>query len=66
MPVAVEGPLPEPGTLILKDGQEAGEIRSGRDGLAVALVRLEALEAGGPLIAGEATVRPQRPDWAKF
>ncbi|WP_189048153.1 CAF17-like 4Fe-4S cluster assembly/insertion protein YgfZ [Aliidongia dinghuensis] len=66
MPVAVEGPLPEPGTLILKDGQEAGEIRSGRDGLAVALVRLEALEAGGPLTAGDATVRPQRPDWAKF
>ncbi len=66
MPVAIDGPLPEPGTLILSNGQEAGEIRSGRDGLAVALVRLEALEAGAPLVAGEAVVRPRRPDWAKY
>jgi folate-binding protein YgfZ len=66
MPVAIDGPLPEPGTLILRDGQEAGEIRSGRDGLAVALVRLDALEAGTTLRAGDATVHPRRPDWAKF
>ena len=66
MPVAIDGPLPAPGTLILRDGQEAGEIRSGRDGLALALVRLDALEAGTALLAGDATVRPHRPDWAKF
>jgi folate-binding protein YgfZ len=66
MPVAIDGPLPPPGTLILRDGQEAGEIRSGRDGLAVALVRLDAIEAGTPLLAGEATVKPRRPDWAKY
>jgi len=66
MPVAIDGPLPEPGTPILRDGQEAGEIRSGRDGLALALVRLDALEAGTVLLAGDATVRPRRPDWAKF
>jgi len=66
MPVAIDGPLPEPGTLILRDGQEAGEIRSGRDRVAVALVRLDALEAGTPLIAGEAIVRPIKPGWAKF
>jgi len=66
MPVAIDGPLPAPGTLILRDGQEAGEIRSGRDGLALALVRLDALEAGTVLHAGDATVRPRRPDWAKF
>jgi folate-binding protein YgfZ len=61
MPVGIEGPLPEPGTLILRDGQEAGEIRSGRDGLAVALVRLDAFEAGATLTAGDATVLPGRP-----
>lgn len=66
MPVAIDGPLPEPGTPILRDGQEAGEIRSGRDGMAVALVRLDALEAGTPLVAGAATVRPLRPAWAKY
>jgi folate-binding protein YgfZ len=66
MPVAVDGPLPAPGTLILRDGQEAGEIRSGRDGLAVALVRLDALDADARLTAGDATVRPRRPAWAKY
>ena len=66
MPVAIDGPLPEPGTLILRDGQEAGEIRSGRGGLAVALVRLDALEAGTTLVAGEATVRPVKPGWATY
>ena len=63
-------PLPEPGTLILRDGQEAGEIRSGRGDLALALLRLEMMEAaaksGAPLLAGEARVRPIKPDWAKF
>ena len=66
MPVAIDGPLPEPGTPILRDGQEAGEIRSGRGDLALALVRLDALETGTILSAGDATVRPRRPDWAKF
>ena len=66
MPVAIDGPLPEPGTPILRDGQEAGEIRSGRGDLALALVRLDALETGTILSAGDATVRPHRPDWAKF
>ena len=66
MPIAVDGPLPAPGTLILSGGQEAGEIRSGQGDMALALVRLEALESGAPLTAGDATIRPQRPDWAKF
>ncbi len=62
LPVAVEGPLPPPGTAILREGREVGEIRSGRDGRALALVRVAALdeeraEAGAPLTAGEATVR---------
>ena len=37
MPVAIEGALPEPGTLVTRpDGSEAGEIRSGLDGRALA------------------------------
>lgn len=43
----VDGPLPEAGTPIRRDGREVGEIRSGRDGRAMALVRLDALDWRG-------------------
>ncbi|WP_395675048.1 YgfZ/GcvT domain-containing protein [Inquilinus sp.] len=58
-PVQLDGPAPEPGTLILREGREAGEMRSSRDGIGLALLRLEALEGdAGPLLAGETSVRP--------
>lgn len=61
-PVQLDGPAPEPGTLILRDGREAGEMRSSRDGIGLALLRLEALEGdAGPLLAGETPVRPSAP-----
>lgn len=70
MPVAVEGPLPDPGTPISLDGQEAGEMRSGRDGLGLALLRLDAAAAaamrGTVLTAGLARLTPRKPDWARF
>lgn len=74
MPIAIDGPLPAPGTEITLDGREAGEVRSvvGETGHAdgLAMIRLnrldEALAAGLPLMAGEATVIPRKPDWAKF
>jgi folate-binding Fe-S cluster repair protein YgfZ len=48
MPVAIDGPLPEPGTLVPReDGGEAGEIRSGQGDRSVAVIRVEALEMGG-------------------
>ncbi len=63
VPVAVDGPLPAPGTRITLDGREVGEMRSGRDGLALALMRLEALDkaAGGEaaFVAGEARIVPR-------
>jgi folate-binding protein YgfZ len=66
MPVAIDGALPEPGTLVTRaDGSEAGEIRSGLDGLALALIRFEALDAGGPLTAGSARVEPLPPGWLR-
>jgi folate-binding protein YgfZ len=52
-------PLPPPGTIVLRDGKEAGELRSslGTDGLA--LLRLDALEGGALDAAGVAlTVTP--------
>jgi tRNA-modifying protein YgfZ len=44
MPVTVDGPMPEPGTPVLLGETEAGRLFSGRDGVALALLRLEALE----------------------
>jgi hypothetical protein len=58
VPVAVDGPLPPAGTPILREGREVGELRSGVAGRALALLRLDAMDAGD-LAAGEATVRPQ-------
>ncbi|MGF1639884.1 MAG: YgfZ/GcvT domain-containing protein [Rhodospirillales bacterium] len=70
VPVAVDGPLPPPGTPVLLDGKETGEVRSGVDGAALALIRLEALEraaaSGAPLTAAGARLTPRKPDWAKF
>jgi len=68
MRVDVEGPLPAPGTPIHLGETEAGEMRSGRDGIGLALIRLEQLEkaAGAPLSAGDARIRPVKPDWAAF
>lgn len=61
-PVHLDGPAPEPGTPILRDGREAGEMRSSRDGIGLALLRLEALEGqAGPLLAGDTPVRPATP-----
>ena len=61
-PVALDGPLPPTGTPIMAGEREVGEIRSGLDDAALAVLRLEriaaAAEAGTPLTAGEARVIP--------
>lgn len=69
MPVTVEGPLPAPGTPVMLGADEAGELRSGRDGRALALLRLDAVEAaastGAVLTAGDAKLSAARPDWMR-
>ena len=61
-PVALEGPLPPAGTPIMAGEREVGEIRSGLDDAALAVLRLEriaaATEAGVPLTAGDSRVIP--------
>jgi len=69
MPVEVTGPMPETGSLVMWGDDEAGEMRSGRDGIALALMRLDAVEKASddvPLRAGEARVTPRKPDWARY
>ena len=61
-PVALEGPLPPAGTPIMAGEREVGEIRSGLDDAALAVLRPEriaaATEAGVPLTAGDSRVIP--------
>ena len=70
IPVQVQGQLPEPGTIVKLGEQEAGEIRSGRGDLALALLRLEAMDeaakSGTPLLAGATQLTPVKPAWARF
>jgi len=64
MRVAIEGAPPPPGTPILLDGREAGELRSARGGYGLALLRLEQAEAASQrnvtLSAEAARIRPIR------
>ncbi len=64
VPVMLAGPLPPPGTPVLSDGAEVGAVRSGIGGLALASLRLDALDK--PLIAGEATLTPRIPSWMRL
>ena len=45
VPVRVEGEMPAPGSVVTANGLEMGELRSGRDGIALALLRVDAVAA---------------------
>jgi len=64
VPVAVDGSLPEPGTAVRRDGVEVGTMRSGRDAMALAVLRLEVLDA--PLTCGEARLAVRVPGWMRL
>jgi folate-binding protein YgfZ len=61
VPVIVDGVLPPVGTVVLKDGMDVGTMRSGRDAIGLASLRLDAL--GGTLRCGHAIIVPQIPAW---
>lgn len=65
--ISFEGPAPAYGTPVTAGVIALGDVRSGVQGRAIALVRLdralEAREAGTPLMAGETPVRLDPPDW---
>lgn len=65
VPVTVEGPLPARGTPVTQAGAEMGEMRSGRDGQGLALLRLSAL-GGAPLDCGAARLIPRITAWMKL
>lgn len=66
LPVEIDGPLPPPGTPVMSGDREAGEMRSGRDHIGLALLRLDALGGDKPLTAGAARLTPRKPGWATF
>lgn len=65
-PVRIDGPTPEPGAIVTLDGHEAGEMRSSRDGVGLALLRLEAVAAGRRLEADGTVVVPAKPSWMEL
>jgi folate-binding protein YgfZ len=66
MPVTIHGSTPVAGTVVTADGREVGEMRSSRDGLGLALLRIESVREGKTLAAGEANLVPLRPAWMQL
>jgi folate-binding protein YgfZ len=64
VPVVVDGPLPAVGTVVLRNGIDVGTMRSGRDGIGLASLRLDAL--AGPLQCGQATLTARTPQWMRL
>lgn len=65
-PVRVEGALPAPGTAVLDGLEEVGEVRSGVEGRALAMLRLDAIGDGHVLTAGDARLVPEKPAWMRL
>jgi folate-binding protein YgfZ len=66
MPVEADGVAPAPGTIVTAEGHEAGEMRSSRDALGLALLRIEPVVEGKPLKAGNATLVATKPAWMRL
>jgi folate-binding protein YgfZ len=62
LPIAFDGPAPAFGAEILAGDLRAGEVLSGRDGRAMALVRLDRTEGAALTVDGR-PVRIERPAW---
>jgi tRNA-modifying protein YgfZ len=66
MPVRIDGPAPPPGTIVAVDGRDIGEMRSSRNGLGLALLRIEPVLDGKRLTAGDAVIVPIIPNWMRL
>lgn len=62
LPIAFEGPAPEPGTEVLAGDLRAGEALSGHEGRAMALLRLDRAQAG-PLTVDGRSATVEQPAW---
>ena len=66
MPVGIDGSVPAPGTPVLLDGEQVGEMRSAVSHIGLALMRLEFLGRSATFTAGQATLSPRKPEWADW
>jgi folate-binding protein YgfZ len=70
VPVAYDGYAPDAGAGVTAADKPIGTFGSSAGGRGLALLRLDraadALAAGAPLVAGGATLRLVKPDWARF
>lgn len=64
LPVRFDGEAPAPGTPVMAGAAEAGEMRSGGEGGGLAMIRLEHLRAGTPLLCDGKPLTVAVPDWA--
>ena len=62
LPIVFDGPAPAFGTEVLAGELRAGEVLSGGDGRAMALLRLDRIE-GASLTVDDRPVRVEYPDW---
>ena len=70
VPVTVESHAPDVGIPVMAGDKQVGVTGSAAGNRALAMLRLDrfadALAAGTPLTAGGITLRPRKPDWARF
>lgn len=66
LPVSIVGDAPEAGADVMMGDRTVGEMRTTNGDLGLAIIRLDALEAGEPMTAGSASIQPNKPDWASF
>jgi len=62
LPIRFDGPPPAPGAEVLAGTLRAGQVLSGRDGIAMALLRLDRIEGADLQVDGR-PVRVERPAW---
>lgn len=65
VPVGIEGPVPARDTPVTADGADVGAMRSGVEGIGLALLRLDVLD-GRHLACGEAVLTPRIPRWMRL
>ena len=66
VPVKIDGPAPDNGTILEVDEREVGEMRTSVGDIGLALLRLDAIEKYDTLTIGATTLTPVKPDWAIF
>jgi folate-binding protein YgfZ len=65
-PVRSDGQMPASGTVVHAGEKEVGELRSASGQRALALLQIEAVRNGSPLIAGGTRVVPEIPPWMQL